>query len=257
MSKTTSATRATIGAAITSAALRTPSRRATTTVAAAPAGKVIAAPTSAPKRPGAKASDRDDGDRRPRDRDRAPGVARRERRDSRPDGEQEHRADRRLELVADPEEADAEGRVRAEQRQRRQRRAEDDVDRGGDDRDRGGGRERAVRGAPPIRGRSAAIARAASSGAPAPTIIRSTSSLGIDRGGEQEDRRDDRHRRREDAEQRPRGEAAADERQHQQRAATQITKLIASTSQRLLETSAEPRLELGDRRRRRRRRPSR
>ena len=228
---------------------RSPSRSATTTVAAAPAGNVIAAPTSAPNRPGAKARTAatvatDDGDR-----DRPPRIGRGGRGDRGADAEQQHRPDRRLELVADPEEAHAEARVGAEQRERGQRRAGDDVDGGRDDRDA----PRRAANAPYGRDRRAEPAaqrersqRPPSSGAPTPTISRSTSSLGSSAA----------------ASSRIAGTSAiavasvassgpASPRRQSDRAAgrppTQISRLTASTSQRRLEISPRRASRDGDR----------
>ena len=103
-----------------------------TAATAAPTGNTIAAPTSAPKRPAAKTK----AANRPTARNAAARAARREprgeARQPRPgSGDDQHR-EQRLELVADPVEADAQAGVRPEQRERGQRRAGDDVDRVGE-----------------------------------------------------------------------------------------------------------------------------
>ena len=98
------ATRAAIGAAITSARrAKRPAASAITAVAAAPAGSVITAPTSAPKRPGAKRAP----PRREHDHARSrPRAAARRRTPSAPPRPRAGAcAESRLELVADPEEA--------------------------------------------------------------------------------------------------------------------------------------------------------
>ena len=86
---------------------RAPRRPSASTAAvAAPPASTIAAPTSAPKRPGGEGADR--GERRRR-RTRPPLAARREPRpasqSAAPDPDQDQGGEHRLELVADPEEA--------------------------------------------------------------------------------------------------------------------------------------------------------
>ena len=111
---------------------------------AAPTGNTIAAPTSAPKRPAAKTKARG----RPIPR-KAAAHRRGERRGAKPARPAPvpatiSTAEQRLELVADPVEPHAEPRVRAQQRERGQRRAGDHVDRVGGDRQSGSHGERPV-----------------------------------------------------------------------------------------------------------------
>ena len=129
-----------------------------------PTPSTIAAPTSAPKRPGAKAAAATSADADEPDRGRAParaaGAAGLE---PGAGADQGQRGQDRLELVADPEEAHPAARVRPEDRERGQRRAGDDVDRVGADRDPAGEREARRTG------RAAGRWRSASAGAPSPT----------------------------------------------------------------------------------------
>ena len=138
------------------AAAAAPSAAAAT---AAPSGRTIAAPTSAPKRPAAKTKARDQAAGEERgDRARAGEAAGAKPVSPAPVPATTSTREQRLELVADPVEADAEAGVGAEQRQRGERRAGDDVDRVGE--------RRSAPPRPPAPGsrRSAASVAAASSG---------------------------------------------------------------------------------------------
>ena len=104
-------------------------------------------------------------------------------------GDDQHR-EQRLELVADPVEAHPEARVGAEQRERGQRRAGDDVDRVGEDGQPGGDRQGPV--AAEQRQRQRRQQRR-------PSITSTASALSrLDRGAEQQHQRqvDDRQPRR-------------------------------------------------------------
>ena len=130
----------------TSARARGRRRAPSSAATAAPAGNTIAAPTSAPKRPAANTTAVTAARRRGR-RPRRP--ARRADVRGRPGAVSAaptptgitHRQ-RGLELVADAEEAHPQPRIGAQQRLRGQRRAGDDVDRVGAERDRAGDRKR-------------------------------------------------------------------------------------------------------------------
>ena len=160
------------GVATTASRPRRRSRPAIASAAtAAPIGKTIAAPTSAPKRPAAKTK----AASRPTTRKTA--AARRRSRPGRKPasagagaGDDEH-GQQRLELVADPVEADAEAGVGAEQRERGQRRAGDQVDRVGEHGQRRRRRRaRGSRAAPPASAPPAAAPRASTSSTSAPCV---------------------------------------------------------------------------------------
>ena len=85
---------------------------------AAPTGSTIAAPTSAPKRPAPKTMEATTPAERKAPIARLPGhplAPAAVSAEARPGGHGDHHREQRLELVADPVEADAEDRVRAEQ----------------------------------------------------------------------------------------------------------------------------------------------
>ena len=145
-SRSTRASRAsaTNGAATTSSAARRRRAAIAAAAAAAPTGITIAAPTSAPKRPAAKTK----AATRPIAEEGARPTTRRQagREPGQPGpgaGDDQDRQ-RRLELVADPVEANPQAGIGAHQRERRQRRAGDHVGRAGEHRQRRGQRQRPV-----------------------------------------------------------------------------------------------------------------
>ena len=138
-----------------------PERRATAT-RRADAGKVIAAPTSAPKRPGAKRRPREHGDadeRRARPRGAASTAPARV--SAGPGAEQDQAPIDRLELVADAEEAHAEPGFGPRSESVVSGEPTIDVDRVGDDRDRGRRRTPGRRTGSAARSPSSARARRA------------------------------------------------------------------------------------------------
>ena len=138
---------------------------------AAPTGRTIAAPTSAPKRPAAKTKARTSPTARKATAQPRAREPRREAGQRRPGAGDDQHAEQRLQLVADPVEAHAEPRVGAEQRERGERRAGDHVDRVGED----GQRRRpppapGSRRAPPASAPRAAARRASTSSCSTPWL---------------------------------------------------------------------------------------